>query len=127
MQPAAITHLLWAGALRDFGDGFIAILSPVYQTPLGFSPFDVGVIAMAALLGSALLTLGVGRRATGPGGWNRVHLIVDDLPAEVAWLRAAGVQFRNDIVIGPGGSQILLIDLSGNFGESSLLSANAKV
>jgi catechol 2,3-dioxygenase-like lactoylglutathione lyase family enzyme len=52
-----------------------------------------------------------------PGGWNRIHLIVDDLPAEVARLRAAGVQFRNDIVTGPGGSQILLTDPSGNFVE----------
>jgi catechol 2,3-dioxygenase-like lactoylglutathione lyase family enzyme len=53
----------------------------------------------------------------GPGGWNRIHLIVDDLPAEVARLRAAGVQFRNDIVKGPGGSQILLVDPSGNMVE----------
>ena len=60
VQPAAMTHLLWARALRDFGDGFIAILLPVYLTTLGFSAFDVGVIATAALLGSALLTLGVG-------------------------------------------------------------------
>jgi catechol 2,3-dioxygenase-like lactoylglutathione lyase family enzyme len=52
-----------------------------------------------------------------PGGWNRIHVIVDDLPAEVARLRAAGVQFRNDIVTGPGGSQILLIDPSGNLVE----------
>ena len=52
-----------------------------------------------------------------PGGWNRIQLIVDDLPAEVARLRAVGVQFRNDIVTGPGGSQILLIDPSGNFVE----------
>ena len=52
-----------------------------------------------------------------PGGWNRIHLIVDDLPAEVARLRAAGVKFRNDIVTGPGGSQILLVDPSGNFVE----------
>jgi MFS family permease len=58
--PSAITHLLWARALRDFGDGFIAVLLPVYLTALGFSPFDVGVIATAALLGSALLTLGIG-------------------------------------------------------------------
>jgi catechol 2,3-dioxygenase-like lactoylglutathione lyase family enzyme len=50
----------------------------------------------------------------GAGGWNRIHLLVDDLPAEVARLRAAGVQFRNDIVTGPGGSQILLRDPSGN-------------
>ena len=52
-----------------------------------------------------------------PGGWNRIHLIVDDLPAEVARLRAAGVKFRNDIVTGPGGSQILLVDPSGNLVE----------
>ena len=52
-----------------------------------------------------------------PGGWNRIHLVVDDLPAEVTRLRAAGVQFRNDIVTGPGGSQILLTDPSGNFVE----------
>jgi catechol 2,3-dioxygenase-like lactoylglutathione lyase family enzyme len=53
----------------------------------------------------------------GPGGWNRIHLIVDDLPAEVARLRAAGARFRNDIVTGPGGSQILLTDPSGNLVE----------
>ena len=52
-----------------------------------------------------------------PGGWNRIHLIVDDLPAEVTRLRAAGVRFRNDIVTGPGGSQILLIDPSENVVE----------
>jgi catechol 2,3-dioxygenase-like lactoylglutathione lyase family enzyme len=50
----------------------------------------------------------------GPGGWNRVHLIVDDINAEVARLRTAGLTFRNDIVTGPGGSQILLEDPSGN-------------
>ena len=52
-----------------------------------------------------------------PGGWNRIHLLVDDLAAEVARLRAAGVRFRNDVVSGPGGSQILLQDPSGNFVE----------
>jgi catechol 2,3-dioxygenase-like lactoylglutathione lyase family enzyme len=54
-----------------------------------------------------------GRRPT-PGGWNRIHLIVDDLATEVARLRAAGVPFRNEIVTGPGGSQIVLDDPSGN-------------
>jgi catechol 2,3-dioxygenase-like lactoylglutathione lyase family enzyme len=53
----------------------------------------------------------------GPGGWNRVHLIVADIEAEVARLREAGVSFRNDIVTGPGGSQILLEDPSGNVVE----------
>lgn len=52
-----------------------------------------------------------------PGGWNRIHLIVDDLPSEVVRLRSAGVRFRNDKVTGPGGSQILLVDPSGNIVE----------
>ncbi|MFC0808017.1 VOC family protein [Ensifer sp. P24N7] len=52
-----------------------------------------------------------------PGGWNRIHLIVDDLAVEVERLRVAGVRFRNDVVTGPGGSQILLIDPSGNVVE----------
>jgi catechol 2,3-dioxygenase-like lactoylglutathione lyase family enzyme len=49
-----------------------------------------------------------------PGGWNRIHLLVEDIEAEVARLRAAGAPFRNDIVEGPGGKQILLQDPSGN-------------
>ncbi|MDZ4866020.1 MAG: VOC family protein [Alphaproteobacteria bacterium] len=53
----------------------------------------------------------------GPGGWNRIHLIVDDIEAEVARLRAAGAQFRNDVLAGPGGKQILLLDPSGNVVE----------
>jgi catechol 2,3-dioxygenase-like lactoylglutathione lyase family enzyme len=50
----------------------------------------------------------------GPGGWNRIHLIVDDIAAEVESLRATGLRFRNDIVTGPGGKQILVEDPSGN-------------
>ena len=53
----------------------------------------------------------------GPGGWNRIHLIVDDLEAEVARLTDEGVRFRNEIVAGPGGAQALAIDPSGNFVE----------
>ena len=53
----------------------------------------------------------------GPGGWNRIHLIVDDISSEVARLKAEGLRFRNDIVTGPGGKQILLEDPSGNFVE----------
>ncbi len=52
-----------------------------------------------------------------PGGWNRIHLIVSDIAAEVDRLRAAGLTFRNDIVTGPGGQQILLEDPSGNVVE----------
>jgi catechol 2,3-dioxygenase-like lactoylglutathione lyase family enzyme len=53
----------------------------------------------------------------GPGGWNRIHLIVEDIEAEVARLRDAGASFRNDILKGPGGKQILLQDPSGNVVE----------
>ena len=53
-------------------------------------------------------------RKPGPGGWNRIHFVVDDIAAEVERLRGAGVHFRNDIIRGPGGRQILLDDPSGN-------------
>src|SRR5437667_10020144 len=53
-------------------------------------------------------------RQPGPGGWNRIHFIVDDIAAEVERLRAAGLEFRNEIVTGPGGQQVLLDDPSGN-------------
>lgn len=53
----------------------------------------------------------------GPGGWNRIHFIVDDIDAEVARLRGDGATFRNEILEGPGGKQILLQDPSGNVVE----------
>jgi catechol 2,3-dioxygenase-like lactoylglutathione lyase family enzyme len=53
-------------------------------------------------------------RQPGPGGWNRIHFIVDDIAGEVERLRSAGLSFRNDIISGPGGQQILLDDPSGN-------------
>lgn len=53
-------------------------------------------------------------RSPEPGGWNRIHLIVEDIATDVERLRAAGVMFRNDIVTGPGGQQILIDDPSGN-------------
>jgi catechol 2,3-dioxygenase-like lactoylglutathione lyase family enzyme len=99
-----------------------------YTKHLGFTLLSNAAPAFADVtLGSLRLLLSGPISSTGrpmpdgerpsPGGWNRIHLIVDDLPAEVARLRAAGVQFRNDIVTGPGGSQILLKDPSGNFVE----------
>ena len=53
-------------------------------------------------------------RTPAPGGWNRIHLIVDDIEAEVGRLRSEGVGFRSEIVTGPGGQQIVLDDPSGN-------------
>jgi catechol 2,3-dioxygenase-like lactoylglutathione lyase family enzyme len=52
-----------------------------------------------------------------PGGWNRFVLQVPDLAATVATLKARGARFRNDVVVGPGGSQILVEDPSGNVVE----------
>jgi catechol 2,3-dioxygenase-like lactoylglutathione lyase family enzyme len=51
------------------------------------------------------------------GGWNRIHLIVDDIDAEVTRLHDAGATFRNTVVTGPGGKQILVEDPSGNVVE----------
>ncbi|MEV4351360.1 VOC family protein [Actinoplanes sp. NPDC049596] len=62
---------------------------------------------------SAGRTLPDGRQPR-PGGWNRIHLLVDDLDAEVTRLRAEGVEFRSDIITGPGGRQIVLDDPAGN-------------
>ncbi|RVI83877.1 VOC family protein [Sinorhizobium meliloti] len=99
-----------------------------YTKHLGFSLLsnhapafaDVRRGALRLLLSGALSSAGRpmpdGERPS-PGGWNRIHLIVDDLAVEVERLRAAGVRFRNDVVTGPGGSQILLIDPSGNIVE----------
>ena len=63
--------------------------------------------------GGAAKPMADGRKAE-PGGWNRIIINVTDLPAEVARLRKAQLHFRNDIVSGPGGSEILLDDPSGN-------------
>jgi catechol 2,3-dioxygenase-like lactoylglutathione lyase family enzyme len=61
-----------------------------------------------------------------PGGWNRIHLVVDDINAEVARLQKAGVRFRNEIVTGPGGSQVLLQDPAGNLVELFQPGGNTK-
>jgi catechol 2,3-dioxygenase-like lactoylglutathione lyase family enzyme len=63
--------------------------------------------------GGAGQTMPDGRKPT-PGGWNRIQLEVEDLAAKVDTLRKAGAHFRNDIVIGNGGKQILLDDPAGN-------------
>jgi catechol 2,3-dioxygenase-like lactoylglutathione lyase family enzyme len=99
-----------------------------YTAHLGFTVLSNAAPAFADVtLGSLRLLLSgptssAGRpmpdgRRPGPGGWNRIHLLVNDLSAEVARLRAAGVRFRNEIVTGPGGSQILLQGPAGNLVE----------
>jgi catechol 2,3-dioxygenase-like lactoylglutathione lyase family enzyme len=71
---------------------------------------------LAGPTASAARPMPDGRRPE-PGGWNRVVVTVDDLPARVEELRSAGVRFRNDVVTGPGGRQILCEDPSGNVVE----------
>src|SRR5947199_5351195 len=90
-----------------------------YTNHLGFALLSSAAPAFADVtLGSLRLLLSGPKSSAGrpmpdgvrpgPGGWNRIHLIVEDISTEVARLRASGVKFRNDIVTGPGGSQILL-------------------
>src|SRR5262245_45149115 len=59
-RRADIAHLYAARAARGFGDGFAAIILPAYLIEIGLNPFEIGVVAAAALLGSAALTLAVG-------------------------------------------------------------------
>jgi catechol 2,3-dioxygenase-like lactoylglutathione lyase family enzyme len=99
-----------------------------YTTHLGFTVLSNAAPAFADVTRGSLRLLLSGPTSSagrpmpdgarpGPGGWNRIHLVVNDLAAEVERLRAEGVQFRNDIVTGPGGSQILIQDPSGNLVE----------
>lgn len=88
---------------------------PIINTPPAFAAVSRGHLRLllAGPTSSAGRPMPDGRRPE-PGGWNRLHFVVDDLEADVEALRAAGVTFRNDILVGPGGSQILLEDPAGN-------------
>ena len=70
-------------------------------------------LLLSGPLSSAARPMPDGRQPE-PGGWNRIHLLVDDFAAAVERMREAGLSFRNDIVKGPGGSQILVDDPAGN-------------
>jgi predicted enzyme related to lactoylglutathione lyase len=96
-----------------------------YTSHLGFSLELDASPAFAAVSRDGVRLLLSGKTSSGrrampdgrepvPGGWNRMQIQVDDLDAEVKRLREAGLKFRNEIVKGPGGSQILLDDPSGN-------------
>ena len=96
-----------------------------YTRHLGFEQISNAAPAFADVKRGALRLLLSGETSSAgrpmpdgkrpePGGWNRFELVVADLQAEVDRLRASGLKFRNDIVKGPGGSQILLEDPSGN-------------
>jgi catechol 2,3-dioxygenase-like lactoylglutathione lyase family enzyme len=96
-----------------------------YTTQFGFTLRSSAAPAFADVVRGNLRLLLSGRtssagqpmpdgRTPEPGGWNRIHFIVDDIILEVERLRSAGVRFRNEIVSGPGGRQILLEDPAGN-------------
>jgi len=96
-----------------------------YTTHFGFTLLTSAAPAFADVVrGNLRLLLSGPRSSAGrpmpdgrqpaPGGWNRIHFIVDDIHAEVERLSAAGVTFRNEVIKGPGGQQIVLDDPSGN-------------
>jgi catechol 2,3-dioxygenase-like lactoylglutathione lyase family enzyme len=99
-----------------------------YTTMLGFEVLTNAAPAFADVRRGQLRLLLSGPKSSagrpmadgatpGPGGWNRIHFVVDDIDAAVARLRSAGASFRNDVVAGPGGEQVLLQDPSGNLVE----------
>lgn len=99
-----------------------------YVDNFGFSRLPAASPAFAAVERGPLRVLLSGKgssagrpmpdgRQPEPGGWNRMQLVFEDIAAEVERLRGLGVKFRNEILTGPGGSQILVEDPSGNVVE----------
>jgi catechol 2,3-dioxygenase-like lactoylglutathione lyase family enzyme len=99
-----------------------------YTKHFGFEPWGPSSPAFAAVTRGNLRLLLSGPQSSagrpmpdgakpGPGGWNRIHFVHPDLDAEITRLRKEGVPFRNDVVTGPGGKQILVEDPSGNLVE----------
>jgi catechol 2,3-dioxygenase-like lactoylglutathione lyase family enzyme len=117
-------HTLNSASVRYLVDDVAAAIT-FYTTHLGFviesdqSPAfalvkrDVLRLLLSGPTSSAARPMPDGRQPV-PGGWTRIQLPVSDIEAEVERLRAAGLSFRNDIVRGPGGAQILLDDPAGN-------------
>ena len=99
-----------------------------YVQHLGFKLEHKQLPAFAALSLDALPLLLSGPGASGsrplpsgeqqePGGWNRIVMRVDDLPSCIEAFKTAGLRFRNEMEVGPGGKQILLLDPDGNLIE----------
>jgi catechol 2,3-dioxygenase-like lactoylglutathione lyase family enzyme len=108
--------------------GDVATSVDWYVAHMGFTPVGPSSPAFAAVERGPLRLLLSGQgssagrsmpdgRQPEPGGWNRLQLLFDDLASEVERLRSEGVAFRNEIVSGPGGKQILAEDPSGNLVE----------
>ena len=106
----------------------VAAAADWYVENLGFGRLPMASPAFAAVERGALRLLLSGEASSAgrampdgatpaPGGWNRLQLVFDDLATEVERLRGRGVSFRNEMISGPGGSQILIQDPSGNLVE----------
>jgi catechol 2,3-dioxygenase-like lactoylglutathione lyase family enzyme len=106
-------------AARDFYTRHLGFVVDIDAAP-GFAALSRGRLRLfvnaAQGAGGASQAMPDGR-VPEPGGWNRIQLSVTDLTGEVDRLRSEGLQFRNDIVTGRGGSQILLEDPAGNLVE----------
>jgi catechol 2,3-dioxygenase-like lactoylglutathione lyase family enzyme len=106
-------------AAIDFYTGHLGFEVAMHPAP-GFAALSRGALRLLLNAtggpGGATRPMPDGRKPE-PGGWNRIQLQADDLDGEVETLRAAGLRFRNDIVTGMGGRQILLEDPSGNLVE----------
>ena len=108
-RPAGdATYLYCARALRDFGDGFVAVLLPVYLTAIGLGPIEVGVVATFALLGSALMTLGIGLMGA---RLDQRHLLI----AASGLMVATGILFALSSTY----AVILIIALAGTINPSA--------
>ena len=106
----------------------VAAAIDFYTTHFGFTVRTSALPAFADVTRGNLRLLLSGRQSSagrpmadgeepGPGGWNRIHFVTDDLAADVERLEGAGVKFRNPMVKGPGGAQILAQDPAGNLIE----------
>ena len=103
----------------------VAVALDFYTTHLGFTELSNAAPAFADVVRGNLRLLlsgptsSAGRalpdgRQPVAGGWNRIHLIVDDIAKEIEHLKSAGIGFRSDVVTGPGGKQVVFDDPSGN-------------
>lgn len=120
MSESGVNVRYMVGDVQASVDWFVRHLGfrPVGPSSPAFAAVERGPVRLllSGQASSAGRPMPDGRQPE-PGGWNRVQLIVEDLAAEVARLRSEGVAFRNDIVSGPGGQQILAEDPSGNVVE----------
>lgn len=106
-------------AAIDFYTGYLGFTVEMHPAP-GFAEISRGDMHIyltqpsPGIGGGAAMPSGEQQK---PGGWNRIHLIVEDLNETIAGLKSAGCRFRSDVIQGAAGKQILLEDPSGNLVE----------